>query len=138
MHPIIQTTSRSLIAEELMSYGRDLTTHPLAFIHKLASGSSLPRKWIHIPAADIRRTEPAYYFDLEVPGVMGKSSISIQWISSRTFVIEGTISRPNIPEPDDAEYDHLRDSDQEENQTVATDPAINLVTIELWKITQES
>lgn len=53
-------------------------------------------EYIHTPTVDIRETDSHYYFDIEMPGVTDRDNISIQWTSSRTLVVEGTISRPDI------------------------------------------
>ena len=59
-------------------------------------------EYIHTPTVDIRETDSHYYFDIEMPGVTDRENISIQWTSSRTLVVEGTILRPDIslPPPD--------------------------------------
>jgi len=54
---------------------------------------------VHTPAVDIRETDSDYYFDIELPGVTDRDSLSIQWTSSRTLVVEGQISRPIISQP---------------------------------------
>jgi len=66
--------------------------NPFAAHHK----GQLPYNYIHTPPVDIRETPTEFSVDLELPGVADKSSISIQWTSSRTFVVEGWIKRPNI------------------------------------------
>jgi len=53
-------------------------------------------EYFNIPPVDIRVTPTDYYFDLEVPGVTDKSSISVHWTSSYTFVVEGDTPRPHI------------------------------------------
>ena len=53
-------------------------------------------EYIHRPTTDIRETDAHYYFDIEMPGVTNRDGISIIWTSSRTLVVEGTISRPDI------------------------------------------
>lgn len=50
----------------------------------------------HTPPVDIRETDNDYYFDIEVPGLSDRASVSIQWTSSRTLVVEGTVSRPDV------------------------------------------
>jgi len=48
------------------------------------------------PDSDIRETKLAYYIEMEVPGVTDKNDILIQWMSPRTFVVEGTAQRPDV------------------------------------------
>jgi len=50
------------------------------------------------PNADIRETKTAFYFDIELPGVKGKKGISITWTSARSFLVEGSIERPEVDE----------------------------------------
>ena len=66
-----------------------------------------PRAW-NIPDVDIRETKTAYYFDVELPGVGDKKSISITWTSSRSFLVEGLIGRLEVEgskEGDGKQYD---------------------------------
>jgi len=66
--------------------------NPFAAHHK----GQLPHNYIHTPPVDIRQTPTDFYLDLELPGVTDKSSVSIQWTSTRTFLVEGWINRPNV------------------------------------------
>jgi len=50
----------------------------------------------NIPDVDIRETKTAFYFDIELPGVGDKKSISITWTSSRSFLVEGLIGRLEV------------------------------------------
>lgn len=66
--------------------------NPFVGQHKV----TLPYNYIHSPPVDIRETATDFYLDLELPGVADSSSVNIQWTSSRTFVVEGSITRPGI------------------------------------------
>lgn len=50
------------------------------------------------PNAEIRETKTAFHFDVELPGVKDKKSISITWTSARSFLVEGSIERPEVEE----------------------------------------
>jgi hypothetical protein len=46
-----------------------------------------------VPDADMRETRTAYYPDIELPGVGGKNSIGLAWMSPRLLVVEGLTGR---------------------------------------------
>ena len=50
------------------------------------------------PAMDIRETQSAYFFDIEMPGVADSDLIDIKWTSARTISIHLTeeLHRPNL------------------------------------------
>lgn len=51
------------------------------------------------PDVDVRETEECYIFDLEVPGVHDKKSITLSWNWPRTLVIEGRVPRVSVEAP---------------------------------------
>jgi len=46
------------------------------------------------PATDIRETMAGYHIEVEVPGVVNKDDILIQWLSPHTLLVQGTADRP--------------------------------------------
>ncbi|KAI9737117.1 MAG: hypothetical protein M1834_000708 [Cirrosporium novae-zelandiae] len=55
-----------------------------------------PRRLRLAPDIDVRETAEAYYFDIELPGVRDQTLVKIEWTSSRTFIVEGEIERPEL------------------------------------------
>lgn len=79
---------------------------------------------VHTPAVDIRETDSDYYFDIELPGVTDRNSVSIQWTSSRTLVVEGQVSRPSISQPQQQKQQHNSTEDKRwaEDGTTLAEP----------------
>jgi hypothetical protein len=48
------------------------------------------------PETDIRETNLAYHIEIAVPGVKDKTSLIIQWMSPRTLIVQGNITRPEV------------------------------------------
>jgi HSP20 family molecular chaperone IbpA len=48
------------------------------------------------PDVDIRDTTDLYHIEVELPGITDKSTIKLEWISSRSLIIEGNINRPFV------------------------------------------
>jgi len=70
--------------------------HELRLSHKRGDHHEVPTEQRVIPNIDMRETICDYYFDIELPGVQDKSSILIQWTSSRTLLVQGVIARPSL------------------------------------------
>lgn len=70
----------------------------------------------NVPDVDIRETKTAYYFDIELPGVGDKKSISIKWTSSRSFVVEGLIGRLEVEGSQDVKAEGGQDVNAEGSQ----------------------
>jgi len=67
--------------------------HPFGTHSQLQKSSWQNPNHVHIPPVDIRETDTDYFFDVEIPGVTEKEGVSIQWTSTRTLVVEGSIPR---------------------------------------------
>jgi HSP20 family molecular chaperone IbpA len=50
------------------------------------------------PDLDIRETEHDYIIDVELAGVDDKNAINVEWTSSRSLVVSGSIDRPSVPD----------------------------------------
>lgn len=48
------------------------------------------------PETDIRETNLAYHIEIALAGVKDKESLVIQWMSPRTLVVQGDITRPDV------------------------------------------
>ena len=48
------------------------------------------------PETDIRETVYAYHIEIALPGVHDKERLVIQWMSPRTLLVQGDISRPYV------------------------------------------
>jgi HSP20 family molecular chaperone IbpA len=48
------------------------------------------------PDVDVRETDSEYIFDIEVPGITDKKSITIEWVNSRLLVVDGETPRPPL------------------------------------------
>jgi HSP20 family molecular chaperone IbpA len=57
-----------------------------------------------VPDTDIRETRPAYHIEIEVPNLTDKLSTSIQCLSDRTLLVQGTAGRPDIEDDGDAQW----------------------------------
>jgi len=55
-----------------------------------------PTPAIVYPDVDMREADNEYAIDVELPGVRNKSSIKLEWISSRSLLISGNIERPAL------------------------------------------
>ena len=58
---------------------------------------------VRTPHSDIRETPQRYYIDIELPGVSRVEEVSLKWTSGRTFLVEATSKRPEIPEEQQAD-----------------------------------
>jgi HSP20 family molecular chaperone IbpA len=56
-----------------------------------------PRPTIVQPDLDVRETEHEYIIDVELAGVSDKDAVNVEWTSSRSLVVSGSIDRPSIP-----------------------------------------
>jgi hypothetical protein len=79
---------------------------PPATVHGLAQKWKVKHPWhkkqenlelsLCCPETDIRETNLAYHIEIDLAGVKDKESLVIQWMSPRTLLVEGNISRPHI------------------------------------------
>lgn len=53
---------------------------------------------INQPDLDLRDHNSEYIVDVELPGLTDKNAIKIEWTSSRSLLIAGTIDRPFVPD----------------------------------------
>jgi HSP20 family molecular chaperone IbpA len=84
-------------------YGHHLNMKPSFYSESHLKGSSshnrkydsLEERRIH-PFVDMWETKTDYFADIEMPGIENKDSITVQWTTPRTILIEVIISRPRI------------------------------------------
>jgi len=64
------------------------------------------------PNIDIRNTDTEYVIEVELPGVHDKNAVKLEWTSSRSLVVEGSVDRPLIADkpPDPIELAKLAKS----------------------------
>lgn len=48
------------------------------------------------PETDIRETNLAYHIEIAMPGIKDKESLVIQWMSPRTLIVQGNLTRPDV------------------------------------------
>jgi HSP20 family molecular chaperone IbpA len=48
------------------------------------------------PDVDIRDTPETYYIEVELPGITDKNAVKIEWTSSRSLLISGSVDRPFV------------------------------------------
>ncbi|KAK5075291.1 hypothetical protein LTR64_001496 [Lithohypha guttulata] len=53
------------------------------------------------PRIDVRESEKCYYVDVELAGVKGRDKVKLQWLSSRTLLLEAKTERPLTGEEGD-------------------------------------
>jgi HSP20 family molecular chaperone IbpA len=94
------------------SYHRDKCSH--------TGGEPRLSSWT--PNTDIRETKLVYHIEIEVPGVMDRQSLLIQWMSPRTLLVEGDIKRPPIGRGKNAEGETLWEQEGEDWSTEARKP----------------
>src|SRR5271155_1688835 len=75
------------------------------------------------PFVDVRETKSHFYAEVEMAGVEDKESITVQWTSPRTLLVEVTISRPDVEPWDSKTGDDKAASDEkgEEGVTLVSD-----------------
>jgi HSP20 family molecular chaperone IbpA len=72
-------------------------SHQSLLQYLLRHGSN-PQPTIARPDLDIRETEHEYIVDVELAGVSDKNAINVEWTSSRSLVVSGSIDRPSVPD----------------------------------------
>jgi HSP20 family molecular chaperone IbpA len=87
-----------------------------------SSHTSEPRLPPWAPNTDIRETKLAYHIEIEVPGVMDRQNLLIQWMSPRTLLVEGDIKRPPVGRGKNAEGETLWEQEGEDWSTEARKP----------------
>ncbi|KAJ9607655.1 hypothetical protein H2200_007733 [Cladophialophora chaetospira] len=71
------------------------------------------------PATDIRETLASYHIEVEVPGVVNKDDIVIQWLSPHTLLVQGVAERPkNIGLTDQSEGKRVWEGKDDEGWAV--------------------
>ncbi|KAK5726275.1 hypothetical protein LTR17_012895 [Elasticomyces elasticus] len=64
-----------------------------------------PEDYPNIPDVDIRDSGDDYLIDIEVPGVKNTADVHLDWTSSRSFVLSGSVRRPGTAEVDESKMD---------------------------------
>jgi HSP20 family molecular chaperone IbpA len=90
--------------------------------HKSSHTGGEPRLSSWTPNTDIRETKLAYHIEIEVPGVMDRQNLLIQWMSPRTLLVEGDIKRPLVGRGKNAEGETLWEQEGEDWSTEARKP----------------
>jgi len=94
-----------------LARGHNLHLNALAesiFRHKRQSNGDIA-SWT--PDSDVRETKLAYHIDLELPGVIDKKDILIQWMSPHTVLVEGKAMRPGLTRGREATGEAMWESD---------------------------
>jgi HSP20 family molecular chaperone IbpA len=69
---------------------------------------------------DVRETKSHFYADVEIAGVEDKESITVQWTSPRTLLVEVTIPRPDVEPWDSKTGDNKAVSDEKKGEEGVT------------------
>ncbi|KAI5206615.1 hypothetical protein E4T42_09147 [Aureobasidium subglaciale] len=56
-----------------------------------------PEQEIFYPDVDVRDYETGYAIDMELPGLLDKNSIKVEWTSKHDIMISGILARPELP-----------------------------------------
>ncbi|KAK3645631.1 Heat shock 70 kDa protein 1A [Elasticomyces elasticus] len=57
-----------------------------------------PEEYPNNPDVDVRDSGDDYLIDIEVPGVKNTADVHLDWTSSRSFVLSGSVHRPGTAE----------------------------------------
>ncbi len=75
------------------------------------------------PETDIRETNLAYHIEIALAGVKDKESLVIQWMSPRTLIVQGNITRPAVGHGMPAQGEREWEGDNDGGPTEARNPA---------------
>jgi HSP20 family molecular chaperone IbpA len=79
------------------------------------------------PETDIRETNLAYHIEIAVPGVKDKESLVIQWMSPRTLIVQGNLTRPDVGFGKPAEGERQWEGENDGWATEARNPPMDVV-----------